>query len=260
MILEMPQAIQLFGKGVGFGKSFTHPSRFDRVGPLHVLRDAPRTKGDYRNEEWVAHGVAPAQVDRIARQRARGLFSVCAIRTMEEPAKPIQDGYRALEYRFITTEPMMEHSLRSIPQHRPPAGFVIERVTTSAMADRLAKAARSRQMLPEHLKPDSPLRQYVVLQGSRLVGWVGSVLFGTTTWCRNMYVVAAFRRRGIGRALMSRMLKDDRAAGARAAFLVASHAGAALYRTMGYVQTGELMLFVPRRGVSAKRKGGGRTG
>jgi len=247
MAISMPRAIDLFGRGVAFTRSFTHPCRWDRVDGLRVLRDAPRLKGDYRNEEWAAHGVAPAVVDRTARKHARGLFSVCAFRTMREPAAPIQDGYRALGYRFITTEPMMERPLRSIPLHRPPPGVTTERVTTAALADRLATAARSRQMLPEHLNPGAALRQYVAISRRRLVGWVGSLSIGCVAWCRNMYVEAAFRRRGIGRALISRMLRDDRAAGCRTAFLVASHAGAKLYESVGYAQIGELLLFVPKR-------------
>lgn len=243
----MAQAIELFGRGVAFARSFTHPCRWDQVGALHVLRDAPRTKGTYRNEEWAAHGVPPVQVDRTARRNARGLFSVCVFRTMHEPAAPIRDGYRVLEYRFITTEPMMEHPLSAIPSHRPPPGVSIKPVMTTELAERLAKAARSRQMLAEHLTPGSPLRQYIAVAENRLVGWVGSLSIGRVAWCRNMYVEAAFRRRGIGRALISRMLRDDRSAGCRTAFLVASHAGAKLYESLGYIQTGELLLFVPKR-------------
>lgn len=244
----MRQAIELFGRGVKFGRDFAHPSRWEKVGGLHVLRDAPRTRKEpYRKEEWVAHGVAPRKIDQIVRRHARGWYSICAIRKLHEPAKPIQDGFRELGYRFMFTEPWMVHDLRRIPRHAPPRGFTIERVRDEAMANLLAKHARSRQMLPEHLKPGSPLRQYVVLHGGRIVGWVGSVLTGRTTWCRNMFVVSAFRRRGLGRALVSRMLRDDKAAGARYSFLGASTVGATLYRATGYTQIAELMLFVPKR-------------
>ena len=80
----------------------------------------------------------------------------------------------------------MIHRLRRIPRVSAPA--VIRRVRTAALADRLAKAARSRQILPEHLREDSPQRQYVAMAGGAIVGWVGSIAVGDATWCQNMYV------------------------------------------------------------------------
>jgi len=62
-----------------------------------------------------------------------------------------------------------------------------------------------------------------------------------------MYVQAQFRRRGIARALMSEMLRDDRAGGAKLAVLTASHAGAKLYPIVGYKQIGTLMLYTPKK-------------
>ena len=67
----------------------------------------PRSRGDYRREEWIAHGVPPAEVDRLARARTRGGFAICAIRAVDEPEDPLRDGYKALGYRLGTTEPMM---------------------------------------------------------------------------------------------------------------------------------------------------------
>jgi predicted acetyltransferase len=61
-----------------------------------------------------------------------------------------------------------------------------------------------------------------------------------------MYVHPVFRRRGIARAMLCRMLQDDRAGGAQNAVLLASHAGAKLYPVVGYEQTGELLLFAPK--------------
>ena len=62
-----------------------------------------------------------------------------------------------------------------------------------------------------------------------------------------MYVVPSFRRRGIGRALLCRMLRDDRDGGAKMAVLLASHTGAKLYPVVGYEQIGTLLLFTPSK-------------
>jgi GNAT superfamily N-acetyltransferase len=244
----MASAIEAFARGFCFTRSFTHPYLAERVGPVWVLRDAARKNGDYRNEEWVAHGVPPDRVDALARAHARGRFAVCAVHAVNEDDQPLRVGYKALGYRLQTTEPLMVHRLRRIPRIDAPAA--IERVTTAGVADRLAKAARTRQVLPEHLAEGSPLRQYVALCDGELVGWVRSIVAGLsprTTWCSNMYVLPEYRRRGIARAMLSRMLRDDRAAGATAAVLLASHTGARLYPVVGYEQIGTLLLFTPRK-------------
>jgi GNAT superfamily N-acetyltransferase len=100
-------------------------------------------------------------------------------------------------------------------------------------------------LLPEHLAPDSLLRPYVALIDGAVVGWVSSIVVGAATWCSNMYVQPAFRRRGIARAMLCRMLEDDRAGGAQTAVLLASHTGAMLYPVVGYAQIGTLLLFNP---------------
>jgi GNAT superfamily N-acetyltransferase len=148
----------------------------------------------------------------------------------------------------MTSEPLMVHRLRRIRRFDAPAK--IERVTTRDVADRLAKAARKRQVLPEHLEADprdSLLRAYVALLDGDIVGWVRSIAAGDAAWCSDMNVKEPYRRRGIARAMLSRMLRDDRAAGARRAVLLASHAGAKLYPLVGYEQIATLLLFTPHR-------------
>jgi GNAT superfamily N-acetyltransferase len=239
------RSLEVFAHGFGFTRSFTHPYLAERVGPVWVLRDGPRRRGRYRNEEWLAYGVAPAEVDRIAREETRGRYVVCAICGIDEPQEPLRAAFKSLGYRLGRTEPLMIHSLAHIPTFDAPA--VVERVTSADMAERLARAARSRQILPEHLTQNAPLRQYVALMDGEPVGWVRSIVVGDATWCSDMYVHPPVRRRGIARSMLCRMLHDDRAAGARLAVLLASHAGAKLYPVVGYEQIGTLLLFQPRK-------------
>ena len=105
----------------------------------------------------------------------------------------------------------MVHELKRIP--RFDSSVEILRVTTADLAERVNKAARSRQVLPEHLAKDSPLRQYVALVDDKPVGWVRSIDVEQATWCSDMYVMPEFHRRGIARAMMAQMLRDDRAHG-----------------------------------------------
>ena len=239
-------AVEAFARGFAFTRSFTHPYLADRVGPLWALRDAPRKRAaDDRREEWIAHGVEPAEVDRISRAGTRVRVVVCAIRAMDEPVEPLRAAYKALGYRLQATEAMMLHPLDELPPCDGPVP--VERVTTAATADALAKAARARQLLSEHLHDDAPLRQYAALDGDRPVGWVRSVVVGEATWVSNMFVEPSHRRRGIGRSLLARMLADDRAHGAKRSVLLASHAGALLYPRVGYGQIGELLLYMPSK-------------
>jgi GNAT superfamily N-acetyltransferase len=243
---DIARAIEVFVRGFCFTRSFTHPFLAERVGPtMWVVRDGPRTSGDYRREEWIAHGVPAAEIDRVARQQTRGRFAVCAVLGMDEPDGPMRDAFKSIGYRLGSTEPMMVHRLKCIPRYDSPAA--IERVTTQAMADRLAKVARSRQILPEYLVDDAPLRQYVALIDDQIVGWVRSIVTPAGTWCSNMYVARPWRRRGIGRAMLGRMLRDDRASGATIAALTASHTGALLYPVVVYQQIATLYLYTPRK-------------
>jgi len=65
-LASIEKAIEVFAGGFSFTRSFTYPYLAERVGPLWVMRDAPRKRPVYRTEEWIAHGVAPQEVDRIA--------------------------------------------------------------------------------------------------------------------------------------------------------------------------------------------------
>ena len=242
----LQHAIEVFARGFCFTRSFTHPYLAERVNNIWVVRDAPRKRGEYRREEWIAYGVTPDAIDQTARKHTRGRFAVCAIYGANESDQPLRAGFKALNYRLGVTEPIMVHELKRIPHFKEPAEIV--RVTTENLAEQVNKAARFRQVLPEHLGKDSPLRQYAALVDDKPVGWVRSIDVEQATWCADMYVGPAFRRRGIARAMMSRMLRDDRAHGSKLAVLTASHAGAKLYPLVGYRQIGMLMLYTPKKG------------
>lgn len=238
-------AIEVFAHGFCFTRSFTHPYLAERVGEIWVVRDAPRKRGEYRREEWIAHGITPEEVDATARKHTRGRFAICAIHGTDESDQPLRAGFKTLNYRLGGTEPIMVHELKRIP--RFDSAVEIARVTTADLADLVNKAARARQILTEHLGKDSPLRQYVALVDNKPVGWVRSIDVCQATWCADMYVMPEFRRRGIARAMMAQMLRDDRAHGSELAVLTASHAGAKLYPIVGYKQIGTLMLYTPKK-------------
>ncbi len=239
-------AIEVFVRGHSAGRSRTFPYEVTRVGPLWLMRDAPRKNPrDYRKEEWIAHGVDPAQADTIARQHTRGRFFVCAMIAEGEPDQRMRTAYKALGYRLLATEGFFVQPMRQIPGK--PSPVAIERVRTPELAARLGKVTRTRPIADDLLGDDAPFRQYVALDGKDIVGRVRSVDAAGATWCADMYVDPAHRRRGIGQALLSRMLRDDRSRGSKCSVLTASHTGALLYPRVGYARIGTLFMFVPGR-------------
>ncbi|MEQ7008207.1 GNAT family N-acetyltransferase [Actinopolymorpha sp. B17G11] len=255
MGVGIDEAIEVFVRGFSFKRSRTHPYVPERIGPAWVMRDAPRggKAPTYRREEWVAWGIDAADLHALAAEHTRGRYAICAIRAPGEAEGPLRQAYKQLGYRLGATEALMVHRLDRIPRTKAPAR--ITRVTTPELAGRLARATESKPLEEAALSRDAPLRQYVALDGDEPVGWVQSIIVRTETsgdaapmtWCADMFVQPSHRRRGIGRALLERMLRDDRQRGAAAAVLLASHDGAKLYPVMGYDQIGQLYLYSPTR-------------
>jgi GNAT superfamily N-acetyltransferase len=243
---EIQHAIEVFAKGFALTRSFTFPYQAEQVGPLWLVRDAERKRAaDYRREEWVAVDVVPAEVDAAARSGTRGRFCICAICPAGQSDVPLREGYKSLGYRLNTTEAFMQHRLKGIP--RLPNPFPIERVLTEELSDKVTKASGKRQMLPAHLVADAPLRLYTALDDGKPIGWLKSICVESSNWVSNVHVLPRYRRRGIGKSLMAKMLRDDRAHGSQRSILLASHTGALLYDAIGYELLGRLLVFTPKK-------------
>jgi GNAT superfamily N-acetyltransferase len=243
---DIDLAMEVFARGFAFTRSVTHPCLAERVAGMWVIRDDLRKNGrGYRREEWVAHGLGAAEVDAAARGRTRGRFCICAIRTPDEPDAPMRAEYKSAGYRLGTTEPFMMHRLGKIP--RLPAPLPIVRVATPELAAAYGKAIKRQPMPAESLTPDSPGQTFVALDKDVLAGWVTSIAIGDSAWVANMYVRPTHRRRGIGKSLLARMLRESKRRDMKRSFLLASHTGALLYPHVGYEQIGELLLFTPKK-------------
>ncbi|QND64801.1 GNAT family N-acetyltransferase [Mesorhizobium loti] len=244
---EIEAAVGVFVHGFSADRSRTFPYEASRVGPLWLMRDAERKNPrDYRGEEWVVHDVAAHEADAMVRQHARPGFAISVVVANEDPDGPTRTAYKALGYRLLRTEGFFVHRLRRIPS--PPAVAVasVERVRTAERAAQLAKIIRRQPIAVDLLGDSAPFRQYAAVDGADIVGRVRSLDAVGATWCSSMYVEPSHRRRGIGQALMSKMLHDDRARGSRCSVLAATHAGALLYPRMGYERIGTLLIFAPR--------------
>ncbi len=244
--LELKHAIEVFANAIAFCRSFTYPSVAERIDGLLVVRDTERkNQKHYRREEWVGFEHPPGQANQIAKAHTRGGFCICAIRAIDESDQGIRDAYRQLNYRLGATERIMIHDLKSIARNPQPMPIV--RVTTPELASLVAKGAGRKQILPEHLDSDKPLRLYTAIEKQKPAGWLRSITVGESTWVSNVYVVPEHRRKGIGKALLEKMLRDDREHGSQRSVLTATRTGTMLYDAMGYRSIGELLLYTPNR-------------
>lgn len=241
---SLTRAIEVFVEGFGFTQSFTHPYIGEQIEPLWVVRDAPRKNAkDYRREEWCAFKISAEETDQLVRQHTRGSFAICAFHGVDTSDESLRANYKALGYRLGATESLMVHALKQIPNIKSPA--TIQRVMTTELADAVAKQARHRQILPEHLNDKAPIRLYAALIDGEVVGWVRSIVCQGGSWVSNMEVGSEFRRQKIASALLVKMMRDDRKQGIKASTLTSSKAGAKLYTTLGYQPLGSLLLFTP---------------
>src|SRR6185503_6704248 len=121
---EIEFAIEVFARGHSAGKSRTFPYEASRVGPLWMMRDAPRRNPrDYRKEEWIAHDVDASEVDAIAREQTRGRFFVCAMVGEGEPDQPTRTAYKSLGYRLLATEGFFVQRLGRFPNSPSPVSI-----------------------------------------------------------------------------------------------------------------------------------------
>jgi GNAT superfamily N-acetyltransferase len=244
--VSLTSAIQTFVEGHCFGKSRTHPYEHGLIDGVWFMRDAARKNSrNYRKEEWIALDKPPAEVHRLAKNKTRGRYFVCALLRNGEESESLRAEYKSLGYRLLATEPMFVHPLKRIPKMASPAE--IAHVTEAPLAAKLAKAAGAKPINSAYLAPDSPFRQYAAILDDQVVGWVASIRTSIDSWCWNMYVLDAHRRKGIGGALLEKMLRDLKKLKFSASVLLSSHTGALLYPKVGYEQIGMLYMFAPKR-------------
>ena len=241
-MISVDDAIEVFVGGFTSAKSMFFPYAGERIGPIWVMRDIPRTTGEYRNEEYVSHNVPCSEVVQIAEQNTRGRFSICIIRAANDLDSDIRREMKAHGYRLQVTEPMFAHALNDLTPLS--CEYQIERIWTAEQLDLVNDAAGQKQMTLEQLTTGNPtIRMYMALDSGVPVGWVRSVTTRLGAWCQGMYVLQEYRRRGIAKALMTRMLMDDKNNGCPYNVLLASHVGARLYPVIGYECIGELLLY-----------------
>ena len=160
------------------------------------------------------------------------------------PASTVNE-YKACGCRYLRSEGL--YCVEAKSALLKGTDLPIRRVTTTLDADEVNSGAGARQIFAEHLTTaDSVCRLYAAFDGESPVGWVRSIRTGPeTAYVSNLYVLEPYRKRGIGRALMSAMLNEDIKYGIQYSSLAASTAGSMLYPHLGYQRIGTLLLIAP---------------
>ena len=247
-------AIETFAGGWCYTRSFTHPYVATRLTPQVLqLHDGPRSNpnADVRRDEFVCFGCSPSEALEISASAAKGNFAICFVLPVGVDDTEVRKEFKALGCRLGATEAFMDNTQAHIEPTEPIIPIV--RIADQAHADAIGKAWRRKQILSRDIGNESAIhRVYTIHDGEKFIGSCGSIRVGDASWISSLYVDAAYRRKGLGTALMTRVMADDRALGITKNVLLASHTGALLYPKVGYAQLGTLYIYNPPRGMCSK--------
>ncbi|MFM7187106.1 MAG: GNAT family N-acetyltransferase [Armatimonadota bacterium] len=247
-------AIETFAGGWCYTRSFTHPYVATRLTPQVLrLHDGPRSNpnADVRREEFVCFGCSPSEALAISASAATGNYAICFVLPLGADDTEVRREFKALGCRLGATEAFMDNDVPYISATEPIIPIV--RISDQAHADAIGKAWRRKQILSRDIGNENAVhRVYTIHDGEKYIGSCGSIRIEDASWISSLYVDAEYRRKGLGTALMTRVMADDRALGIRKSVLLASHTGAMLYPTVGFSQLGTLYVYNPPRELRAK--------
>ena len=214
----------------------TYPYVPTLVNGLWVMQDTPARK-NARKIEIVSHGMDPEKVVENISKIGVGWHFLCDIHYPDDGFDAIRTRYKALRYKALSTEWLFVHDLQNIPtiESVPPVRLVDDQATMDSIKMR---GSQRRKLRPE-------ARHYTIWDDNQDYGWVYSVPVGKNNWVADLRVHESERGKGYGRALMSKLLRDDQALGVQNSVLLASSSGARLYPHLGYQQIGVLQMFCP---------------
>jgi len=240
-------ALDVFLRGFSTTRSFTKPFEVRQASDsVWMLADPPGGKPPQRTPEFICYGAeANEVVEAIQRQQVER-HMLCVLLNESDSVTDVVAAYKQRGYRFGGREPLFVLPLADRTHF---SAVPVRRVVNADDAALLAKAARARQIHPQHLtEDDSVCRLYAAFEDGLPIGWVRSIrTHRDCAWVSTMYVDPAHRRKGIGGTLLSAMLDDDERYGVRWSVLLASLTGALLYPHLGYRQQGLLLLFTPKK-------------
>jgi GNAT superfamily N-acetyltransferase len=214
-----------------------------RVGPIDVLHFRRRAPAD-AFDEFLVRDCDPADA----------LAIVAATEPVQEHYITVlaDQHYRRAEYEqagyeLTHSEALMVRDMR-LPLPLDSGVEVIVARTASDMEWLNANDPEKRAWItPQHLAHPRLLLYAALVEGLPAARGRNLQLDAAHGYVSRIYTGEAFRRRGMARALMLRLLRDEAARGAQWSILTASAMGAGLYAGLGYETLATIHIFEPAR-------------
>lgn len=211
-----------------------------RAGPLEAVHFAEGEVSGEPFAEFFASGCDPAEA----------LAAVAASRppprhylTVLEDRAGLRGAIEGGGLRLDDTETLMALDLGAAAPPAPAWEVALVRAGEAAEWHNANDPQGARWALPENLA-DPRMAHYAIVHGGRLLARGRSFrVDGAHSYVSRVYTAEDRRGQGLARALMARLLADDRARGARWSVLTASRAVEPLYRRLGYRALGTILIF-----------------
>lgn len=211
------------------------------AGPLELLRfdDPARPGGPF--DEFFARACDPAEA-LAALAAARPVAEHYLTALDDRPG--LLEGYRRGGYRLSHSEQLMARAL-SDPPAPPDAPVLLARDPDQAAWLNAHDPQGLAWIQPDNLADPRTAHYALIADGRPAARGRCQQLDRAHGYVSRVYTAEAYRRRGLGRALMRRILADEHARGARWSVLSASAQGVGLYAGLGYHSLGTLHVLVP---------------
>ena len=232
--MDFMSAIDVFVEGFTLGKSKVHPYLVTRYKNLWIMRDAEGRK-EPRVTEVVACHEDPDEIARQIREFGLKWHFLSLIHPFDADFDAIRSTVKGHGYRAKSTEGFFVHQMHEIPTF----------TSLPEVRPILSTSIPATKNWVKTYPPESHTYGVWEDDGTEALGWVQSTPVRDASWISNLYVREEYRKQGYGRALMSKMLLDDRERGVKTSVLLASTAGGRLYPHLGYDRIGTLQLFCP---------------
>lgn len=240
---HIPSAIEVFTQAFARIRSRTYPCVVTKIKDFHVMHDEPyRLKA--RASELVTQNRFPEEHLEVGNSMECPRWYSCLV-TPPDSENETLTHFKSAGFKRRAIEPLFMIDPRDaylIHSHR------VQRIQDPELVElcRIANKGR-RQLLPHEVEPDdSTTRLYAALLEGKVYGWGSSIkVQNLGHWVSDLYVIPEARRQGLGLAIMSAILTDDARLGSPMSVLLASNAGAHLYRKMRYQSPANLHILRP---------------
>jgi GNAT superfamily N-acetyltransferase len=241
-MLTIRQAMEAFIAGWGYSRSMERQITVSDVGGLTRVQFGHNPLLKPRPDEFMILDVPPDDVMQVIRPTFATIphrLSIFTQQPDETLAAYTRYGYHLYMNQYLMAVDLHEATFIAAE------GVVVESVDSEAK--RLwFNRKREREVIPARALNDPHMGCYYVRIGDDLAAEGRYMLTPENITVMDLiYTTEAYRRQGLGSALMQRMLIDAAGRGSPYSALVASDDGRKLYMTLGYEILSDLLVLEP---------------